>query len=195
MRRTLVTRRVLVARKQKKRLAELINTWRTDTFITSFVSGCKPIKVDQMSIETRTEPSAEALAVANGPWKREYTIGARLAYDLALAIDAYADRIAAERVKPYCEAELAWEQAMMKAIGEDGIKSVSDKIAEIVAECDRLKETFCEIYRRIDRAKMRDQSIDGCRDDVKVTRWVWMHWQDIMSIMGEYRAALEEVKP
>jgi len=42
------------------------------------------------------------------------------------------------------DAEMKWERAMMVAIGEDGIKSVSDAIARLKVECYELQETIAK---------------------------------------------------
>jgi hypothetical protein len=72
--------------------------------------------------------------------------------------EAEIDKIKAERDASHA-AEMAWERAMMAAIGEDGIKSVSEAIAKLKAERDELLaalETFrCSLYfeRNTDQAK------------------------------------------
>lgn len=45
------------------------------------------------------------------------------------------------------EAVMAWERAMMAAIGEDGIKSVTEAIAKLKAERDKLLAAMYYIAR------------------------------------------------
>jgi hypothetical protein len=44
-----------------------------------------------------------------------------------------------------------------------------------------------DLIEKIDARKEKVSEMPDAMDEVKVKRWVWMHWQDMQSIIDEYR--------
>lgn len=70
----------------------------------------------------------------------------------SLEADGYGDNWAEVRRQrdAQFDAEMAWERAMMAAIGEDGIKSVSDAIGKLKAERDELISALEKILSKFE---------------------------------------------
>jgi len=70
----------------------------------------------------------------------------RLADVAMVEIDSLTKQLEDARAKLalYHDAEMAWERAMMAAIGEDGVGSVVAAISSLKAERDRLREALID---------------------------------------------------
>lgn len=109
-------------------------------------------------------------------------IAARLT-DLAMVeIDSLAKQLEDARAElaMYRDAELAWERNMMAAIGEDGIKSVSDAIGKLKAEVKELRAAILatEPARDDGKAEVGDWVAVRFTGGLSSRGWTAMVWDE-----------------